>query len=1184
MAFEGVNIPLNYQTTEAENSLKRLQTTLQGVEGSTKSLQDVSQKLFGIYGSGFASAKMTVEGIKATYDALFKIMGSGIGKAQAYGLEVAKLKGVLSSQGKDVSLADDLEKLAGVLSKQSLFGKGEILGAERLFFTFDKMNQTLIPQAIEASVGLATVFDRDLKSATMALGKALESPAEGMKALRRMGVIFDDATKEMIKTAEAEGDTYKAQQIILDELGKKYKDVADAMRDTDAFKIAQMEKTYNAMQKQAGAIEAKVFMPTVIGLGKMMDAFNKMPAPLVGITGAVIQLSAAYALLNTTGIGATIKGILTMGPSIRSVTLAKLEATIMTKTMTAAEQQLALAEYEAALASKGFFASMGPIGWTIIAVGAMATAWGLLGSNVEGAKETLSEEEKQAGKNKVQFEDLTKIIKDSTKSEQEKYAAKKNIISQYSEYLGGVSAETSSQKEWNMALANGVFLLEKQMKIKSQEKLMQTDIDEVVKAESEVNKLKEKLKTASTTKSAAGYKVGFAGSISEHDEILLEIVQKQKLVDAAKKKYDATKNSLLEASVSEKPDDIAKGLLAETTGGLTENAVTEYIGKLEAVRKNLKLGSAMWEEVQDRINKEQKSTRFEKTGGGGLGRFREDAKIDLQNAEDIAGFYTTLSTKWEEIKSIKGTDSKGLPDVAKTGQLQQKARFDLKGEAERDLEKLISTKVRETEVTTAAAGGSKAEVLSAKLKTLSDMLTAVEAQRKSWTGGGKDEFPLISRVKMLELGNDKVKLQTDLNKERYDAKVKGLDNSEGIFDKLLEMEKGSDVARLINKETSLRLKLAVAKKYHQDEKAAELAHQMELLDIDKVIKQRSIDRAGADNTMDIGISGAQRTADSSGSTKDVVIAEKLAEAKKWEDEKRAIDDNVNLTEAQKNLRKEEIEQAHLQRMGDIQSKHYANKVAEMLGMGDKEVETANKIQANVEALWSAIYDMQNKAGQAAADSYRTNETSKLETDKKAELARARTDAQKTAIEDKYAAKKEAIDNEANKQGQAKIKTMFEIQKAVQIANALINTYSGATAALAPPPIGAGPLMGPILAGTTIAAGLANIAVISQQEMPKFARGGLVYGPGTSTSDSINARLSAGEYVVNARSASANLGLLEGINRGNNTSYSNSALVSELRDLRRDLVARPMVASVLIGDSDCRRIASKGINRIKSEKY
>jgi hypothetical protein len=51
-------------------------------------------------------------------------------------------------------------------------------------------------------------------------------------------------------------------------------------------------------------------------------------------------------------------------------------------------------------------------------------------------------------------------------------------------------------------------------------------------------------------------------------------------------------------------------------------------------------------------------------------------------------------------------------------------------------------------------------------------------------------------------------------------------------------------------------------------------------------------------------------------------------------------------------------------------------------------------------------------------------------------------------------------------------------KVLAISQASIDTYRAASAALAPPPVGAGPLFGPILAATTIALGLANVAKIA----------------------------------------------------------------------------------------------------------
>ena len=56
-------------------------------------------------------------------------------------------------------------------------------------------------------------------------------------------------------------------------------------------------------------------------------------------------------------------------------------------------------------------------------------------------------------------------------------------------------------------------------------------------------------------------------------------------------------------------------------------------------------------------------------------------------------------------------------------------------------------------------------------------------------------------------------------------------------------------------------------------------------------------------------------------------------------------------------------------------------------------------------------------------------------------------------------------------------------KALAVGQALINTYSAATAALAPPPVGAGPIFGPIAAIGAVAAGMANVKQIMSTKLP-----------------------------------------------------------------------------------------------------
>ena len=104
----------------------------------------------------------------------------------------------------------------------------------------------------------------------------------------------------------------------------------------------------------------------------------------------------------------------------------------------------------------------------------------------------------------------------------------------------------------------------------------------------------------------------------------------------------------------------------------------------------------------------------------------------------------------------------------------------------------------------------------------------------------------------------------------------------------------------------------------------------------------------------------------------------------------------------------------------------------------------------------------------------------------------------------------------------------EFGKAASLAQATINTYQGATKAIADIPFP----FGGIAAGLTIVQGLQSVHQILSVEAPTptFASGGMVGGFGTGTSDSISARLSKGESVINARSTRMFKPLLSQINQ------------------------------------------------------
>lgn len=106
-------------------------------------------------------------------------------------------------------------------------------------------------------------------------------------------------------------------------------------------------------------------------------------------------------------------------------------------------------------------------------------------------------------------------------------------------------------------------------------------------------------------------------------------------------------------------------------------------------------------------------------------------------------------------------------------------------------------------------------------------------------------------------------------------------------------------------------------------------------------------------------------------------------------------------------------------------------------------------------------------------------------------------------------------------------TAFRIATTGQI---LANTYSAATAALAPPPLGAGPIFGPALAAVAIATGLKNLALVNGIE---FAEGGYTGQGGKYDPAGI---VHKGEYVtpkhvVESPSAQPHLAALERMRTG-----------------------------------------------------
>lgn len=152
--------------------------------------------------------------------------------------------------------------------------------------------------------------------------------------------------------------------------------------------------------------------------------------------------------------------------------------------------------------------------------------------------------------------------------------------------------------------------------------------------------------------------------------------------------------------------------------------------------------------------------------------------------------------------------------------------------------------------------------------------------------------------------------------------------------------------------------------------------------------------------------------------------------------------------------------------------------------------------------------------------------------------------------------------------------MAKASKVLAIAEIAINTGKAIAAGVAEA-AAAGPFPANIAAiVSTVAAVMANIATaVTTVKSAKFASGGLVTGPGTSTSDSIPARLSNGESVINANSTRMFSPILSALNQaGGGVAFNPAGASREGYEFLASAVAAGMEhADVRVGVDEVSRV-------------
>jgi hypothetical protein len=174
---------------------------------------------------GFAGGSLLTTGIMSVGRAL----KGAIADAGDYNRLQAQSAAVVKSTGSAAGVtASQMAEMAHHLQGVSTASEATIQNGENIMATFTNVRNVagagndIFDQSTTAMLNLSTAMGQDTKTSAIQLGKALNNPLTGMKALQRVGVTFSDQQKAQIKTMMAAGNQMGAQKIILKELGTEF--------------------------------------------------------------------------------------------------------------------------------------------------------------------------------------------------------------------------------------------------------------------------------------------------------------------------------------------------------------------------------------------------------------------------------------------------------------------------------------------------------------------------------------------------------------------------------------------------------------------------------------------------------------------------------------------------------------------------------------------------------------------------------------------------------------------------------------------------------------------------------------------------------------------------------------------------------------------------------------------------
>ena len=318
-------------TTVAKNvarNNKTLQATFNGLKKTVEGMNVVLDKAkTGLrkFGEGAKGIGNSIKGVgndlRGVSLAVAGVFWKSLKNWEEQASAIATLENNLKSRQASLGMTSkQIQSMASDLQANSIFGDEAIIqNVTNQLLTFDKVNGNTFKRANQAILDMtskiygANATAEQMRPMALALGKALNNPAEAMNSLGRMGIKFTSEQQKAVKQLVATGQSAKAQEFILRQLEQRYAGSAKTLGNTQPLK--QLTNAFNDMLEPLGQIVQDFLIPLVKISTVLIGKFNNLPKPIkVFIVSLMGIIAIASPLLTIVG------GLISAFGSVATVT------------------------------------------------------------------------------------------------------------------------------------------------------------------------------------------------------------------------------------------------------------------------------------------------------------------------------------------------------------------------------------------------------------------------------------------------------------------------------------------------------------------------------------------------------------------------------------------------------------------------------------------------------------------------------------------------------------------------------------------------------------------------------------------------------------------------------------------------------------------------------------------------